>query len=370
MMLLARFGVAALALGTVLPALGAALAEPPRQDASAFKYAGMARCNTKDCHGSDVPKGSPALNEYNLWKGADPHSRAFTTLYKAPSKAIGQAMGIAKVHESAKCLSCHSRLVEPEKVMANVKWSLQNGVSCELCHGPSEKWIEPHALPKEKKWSHEKSMENGMIDLRDPARWASHCASCHLQIDHDLVAAGHPKLHFELVDYNARTGAHWKTEKHPSMAAGFDAKMWTTGQVVSLAEALRNLARHVKAGAKKELTDGAREQAAAYARVLQHAGEIPADAAKLEELAAVVEAKLKGLAPADESLLKTLAAGEAPRDFSAARQVALAFRALSTRAAAKADLDKLCEQILAKNEKAFDAAKFAAGFDAVRAHFK
>ena len=350
--------------------------EPPaRPSQDSYKYATMARCNTKDCHGADAPKGSPALNEYNLWKAADPHSKAFTTLYKAPSKAIGTAMGIAKVHESAKCLTCHSKVVDPAQVVPNVKWAVQNGVSCEVCHGPSEKWIDPHATPKEKAWSHEKSVAQGMIDLRDLRTWAGQCASCHLQIDHDMVAAGHPRLHFELVDYNARTGAHWKTAKHPSMEAGFDGRAWTLGQAVSFSEALRNLSRHLKAGASADRQKEAREQAEAYAAMLKHvggfkAGEIPADPAKLDELAKDVDTQAKGLTPADESVLAKLAAQDPPKGFSAARQAALAFRALSRKADAKAAIDKLCEQVLAKNEKAFDPAKFAADYEGVRKLFK
>jgi hypothetical protein len=352
-------------------------AEPlcPRPPQGGYKYATMARCNTKDCHGSETPKGSPGLNEYTLWKGADPHSKAFTTLYKAPSKAIGKAMGIEKVHESAKCLSCHSKVVPPEEVVPNVKWAVQNGVSCEVCHGPSEKWIDPHAAPKEKAWSHEKSVATGMADLRDLRTWAGSCAGCHLQIEHDMVTAGHPRLHFELVDYNARTGAHWKTEKHPSMEAGFDGKAWTMGQAVSFAEALRNLARHLKSNAPADRQKEAREQAEAYATMLKHVGgfkaaEIPADPAKLDELAASVDGQAKSLAPGDEALLAKLAAEDAPKTFSAARQRALAFRALSKKADAKAAIDKLCEQVLAKNEKTFDPAKFAADDDALRKLFK
>lgn len=381
----ARIAAAALVFGTVARVLGAGLEEEaapapraalPELGQDVPRYAGMARCNTKECHGADAAKGSPALNEYTHWKTVDPHSKAFTTLYKAPSKAIGQAMGVAKAFDSPKCLSCHSKVVEPSRVVPGAKWAVQNGVSCEVCHGPSEKWIEPHATPKEKNWSHELSVAGGMIDLRDLHRWAATCASCHLQIDPDMIAAGHPRLHFELRDYNERTGAHWKTEKHPSMQPGFDARAWTTGQAVSLSEALRNLARSLKAGAPAERQKEAREQAAAYARLLKHVagftapGEIPSDAGRLEELAAAAEAKARGLAPADESLLTKLAAEDAPRDFPAARQVALAFRALSRKTEAKGAIDALCESIAAKNEKTFDPAKFAAGLDAVRKHFK
>lgn len=365
-----------LAVAAALPGAGFPRSPAPREPRDDFKYASMARCNTKDCHGADAPKGSPALNEYTLWKASDPHSKAFTTLYKAPSKAIGAKMNIAKVHESPKCLSCHSKVVDPANVVAGQKWSLQNGVSCEVCHGPGEKWIDPHATPKEKDWSHEKSVAAGMTDLRSLPAWTASCAACHLQIDHDMVTAGHPRLFFELVDYNARTGAHWKTEKHPSMAAGFDQKAWTVGQAVSLAEALRNLGKRIEAKAPEERVKEAREQAMAHVALLRHVpgfpvpGEIPADAAKFEEFAKASEAAAKTLAPADGSILPKIAADAAPASFPAARQVALAFRALSAKPEAKAAIDKLCEHIAPKNEATFDAGKFAADYEAVKAQFK
>ncbi len=373
--LLIPLASAGMLLGAALGVAAVAVPAAPRPAQDKFKYAGMAGCNTKDCHGAEAAKGSPGLNEYTIWKAQDPHAKAFTTLYKAPSKAIGAAMKIDKITDSPKCLSCHSKIVDAANVVEGAKWSLQNGVSCEVCHGPAEKWFKPHATPKESNWAHKQSVEAGMADLREPYDWAVKCASCHLQIDHDMIKAGHPRLHFELVDYNARTGAHWKTEKHPSMAAGFDAKAWTVGQAVSLAEALKNLGRHLSGGADAGLTQKAREQAAAYMANLKHvagfsAAEIPADAAKCEELAKAVEGHAKGLAPATDAVLGKIAAEEAPKTFSGARQTALAFKALSTKADAKAAIDKLCESIAAKNEASFDAAKFAAEYDGVRKLFK
>jgi hypothetical protein len=366
MMNLTRALAAVAALSLAAAGVSALASKPAAaQEKAAFKFSGIASCSTKDCHGAEAPKGSPGLNEYAVWKKDDPHSKTFTTLYKAPSKAMGKALNIAKVTDSPRCLSCHSKIVEPAQVVANAKWSLANGVSCEVCHGPGEKWFEPHATPKEKSWSHEKSVEVGMIDLRSLPAWAASCASCHLQIEHDMIAAGHPKLLFEFVDYNARTGAHWKTEKHPSMAPGFDQKAWAVGQVVSLAEALRNLAQWTEGKAAAERLAEAKAQVESHQRILKHvAGFTPSEDPK------AVEAQASKVSPGDEAVLTKLAAEEAPKDFMGARQVALAFRALSPKAAAKADIDKLCEQITAKAEPKFDAAKFAADFEAVRKHFK
>jgi hypothetical protein len=366
--------VPAVLLVAVAAAAVSAFTVPPArpQEKNAYKFAGIAGCSTKDCHGAEAAKGSPGLNEYAVWKKEDPHSKTFTTLYKGPSKAMGKAMGIAKVTDSPRCVNCHSRIVPAEQVMPGAKWALANGVSCEVCHGPGEKWFEPHATPKEKDWSHAKSVSLGMIDLRSLPVWAKECASCHLQIEPDLVAAGHPKLMFELVDYNARTGAHWKTEKHPSMEAGFDARAWTVGQLVSLAEATRNLAKRQDAKAPEERLKEAQAQMDAHARLLKHLEGFvaPAADAKLEEAAGAVEAQAATLKAADAAILAKFAAEDAPAEFMAARQLALAFRALSAKAEAKTSIDTLCEHIAAKAEPKFDPAKFAADYEAVRKHFK
>ncbi len=376
---------------------------PARQEKP--KYTGMAGCNTADCHGSDFQKPppgkkSPWLNEYKTWRSFDPHSKAFQTLYSKDSKTIGAQMPtpLPKVYDSPDCLRCHTLHVPPVEVVENKKLPLQSGVQCEACHGPAEKWIDAHAKPREKNWSHEMSVAHGMTDLRnDLVVWASKCASCHLNIDPTMVKAGHPRLRFELVDHNEGTGEHWKTEEHPSRKEGVDARVWTVGQVVSLAEALRNLAESIRRGEQEELRKEAREQAAVHLRLLNQVGgfaqlaEIPAGAEKLDELAKDLLGKqAKTLVPADEALLRKLAAENPPDrwSFVAARQIALAFRALYSKKddAAKAAIGKLCAHVAVRKadnprrvekagqlrelEKAFASDKFEADFKAVREHFK
>lgn len=369
--LLAPAVAAGLITIAVLGVAAAATPVTPRPAQEKYKYTSMAGCNTKDCHGAETAKGSPGLNEYTIWKAQDPHAKAFTTLYKASSKAMGKAMNIPNVTTSPRCVNCHSKIVDAADVVEGSKWSVQSGVSCEVCHGPAEKWFKPHATPVESKWTHKMSVEVGMVDLRDPYDWAVKCASCHLQIDHDMIKAGHPRLHFELIEYNSRTGAHWKTEKHPSMEPGFDAKAWAIGQAVSLTEALRNLGRHLSGGADAELTEKARAQAASHMDILKlvvgfKAAEIPTDPAACEALAKEVNAQAKSLPPGDDALLSRLAVAEYPKDFSAARQQVLTIRALTKKAEAKAAIDKLAEVVHPKNEATFDINKFNAEYYEVK----
>lgn len=335
-------------------ALAAAPWGAPRAGAptsAPFKYAGTKSCSTADCHGAEAPKGSPALNEYQVWKKDDAHSRAFNDLYKKDSKAIADAMKIKNASQSQKCMSCHTLVVPKTDVVEGQTWVVQNGVSCEVCHGPAEKWLQPHAKQTDPKWEHAESIKHGMTDLRDLVVLANDCVRCHLAIDHEMVEAGHPRLSFEIVDYNSRTPPHWATEKHPSKQPGFDRKMWAIGQAVSLREALKNLEARKKAGASEKHVKESEALAAAYRSVLKPFAD---PAGNLDALAQSIGA------PGDDAA-KKLASVEAV-DFESARQLALAYRALTS-----ADTKALCEMVAAKNRAAFDPGKFKAALDAARA---
>src|SRR5207237_1000818 len=123
-----------------------------------YKYTGAASCGSSSCHGSTKPKADfPKLNENIVWQQKDKHAKAYATLTNeklksgvSPSK-IAQNLKIAKAETSSKCLVCHAVDVKPE--LRGPKFDISEGVHCDGCHGPAEKWLEPHA---EKGWTHEK----------------------------------------------------------------------------------------------------------------------------------------------------------------------------------------------------------------------
>ncbi len=111
----------------------------------------------------------------------------------------------------------------------------------------------------------------------------------------------------------------------------------------------------------------ATEQAAAHLALLKlvpgfTAVDIPSDAAKCDELAKAVDAQAKSLPAGNDALLTKLAVEPYPTTFSGARQQILAIRVLSSKAEAKAAVEKLCESIAPKNEATFDINKFNAEF--------
>jgi hypothetical protein len=79
----------------------------------------------------------------------------------------------------------------------------------------------------------------GMIDTKDLLVRGRLCASCHVgsadrDMDHDMIAAGHPPLRFEQASYEALLGRkHW--DDRPSRAANpnYEVQLWGAGRVTS-----------------------------------------------------------------------------------------------------------------------------------------
>jgi light-regulated signal transduction histidine kinase (bacteriophytochrome) len=96
--------------------------------------------------------------------------------------ALEQISGLARVVQDV-----------PPFVMAD-------GVACETCHGPAQRWISSHVQPNA---THAQNLANGMYATADDVQRARLCLSCHFGtadkfVDHRMISAGHPRLSFEL----------------------------------------------------------------------------------------------------------------------------------------------------------------------------
>jgi len=222
----------------------------PRAHAQApteLKYTGAASCAASNCHGSTKPKPDyPKLNENIVWAQKDQHAKAYATLTNeklksgvSPSK-IARELKLTKAEASERCLTCHA--VNVPAAVRGPKFDITDGVFCDACHGPAEKWLEAHA---EKGWTHEQSVKLGMYDTKNFLLRSEKCVSCHLSIDQELVAAGHPDLlAFELATFSANMPPHWRDK-----GTWADTKVWATGQAILLREAQGHAAvvKHVLA---------------------------------------------------------------------------------------------------------------------------
>jgi hypothetical protein len=166
----------------------------------ANKHLGAASCASSTCHGSTtVYKDSNVMqNEFTVWQESDKHARSFETLKSAQSRSITQKLGLGEPTQAKVCLDCHSNNVPVAQ--RGEKFQMEDGVSCEACHGGSENWIATHT---NKDVSHADNLKAGLYPTEVPVARAKMCLSCHMgtqdrMITHKIMGAGHPRLQFEL----------------------------------------------------------------------------------------------------------------------------------------------------------------------------
>jgi hypothetical protein len=313
----------------------AAAAQPaatPAAASSAFarlsgpnlKFHGASTCSSEKCHGAATaapdPKTRPG-DEFTKWSGKDKHNTAYAALSNDRGKQIAAAMKIDA--KSQRCLDCHALNVPP-KLRAD-KFSVAEGVTCTACHGPSEKWLEPHKDPGwgnkvRGQFPHDDLLkQTGLYDTRPPVARAEMCTSCHLAIDADMVAAGHPQPVFDL-DYFTSEGVyedrHWRDPKEKYFAV----KLWSAGQAVSLRDAMRQLSKRAGGAATAGGAAGAKTLADAYQQAMAHY------AAVQPFLAATGYPKLAAIEAQKGQLVAAMTAKKNPEMAKAADALALSAR--------------------------------------------
>ena len=229
---------------------------------------GITSCAASGCHGK--PEGSqPAWkSSYRVWASRDPHAQSFSTLWNDRSKQIvgilaesngsatnnpTQARPIAldaKQHWlilKERCTLCHSTAIVEN---ASMGLAYTDGVSCQSCHGAAEHWLGEHIQKRwadkekadlEKAWDYKKAL--GLHRLNDLTVRCDTCVGCHIgapgkEVNHDLIAAGHPRLVFDFPRYMNMLPTHWDEAKPGGHA------LWAIGQRQSALASLRLINHH------------------------------------------------------------------------------------------------------------------------------
>jgi len=219
------------------------------------KYIGPGSCAATSCHGSVKPVADSRIlqNEYSTWIIKDKHSRAYQALTGDVGERMARILKLGtKAEESPKCLACHALYTTAEQ--RGRAFEIAEGVSCENCHGPASGWLGPHTT---RSWPHERSVVLGMYDTRDVIHRTEKCLTCHLGtkekfVDHEMIAAGHPDLYFELDSFSAVMPRHWKVPRESAPgkseedAAWEGVREWSTGQAVQLRAAMERLTWRAK----------------------------------------------------------------------------------------------------------------------------
>ena len=221
------------------------------------KFVGALSCAAASCHGGAA--GGPAGSEYTTWadhvrdgdrrRPADPHSGAYEVLFNSTSRGITKNLNEhLPAHQNPTCLKCHAPDAATDKVQPL-------GVSCESCHGPAERWLSAHYRSDFKSLSaKEKADLYGLYPTKDLSFRITACASCHVgdatrEVNHDPIAAGHPRLAFEYTAYQAHPHytRHWRETAY---GPDFEARAWEIGQAACARSAVELLKSRAEKAAK------------------------------------------------------------------------------------------------------------------------
>jgi hypothetical protein len=234
-----------IALALVLTGQQAGAGEAPVPRVSQGKHLGVAACSSTVCHGEIAPKSGSdvALNEYVIWKKQDKHAEAYRVLTGKAARQIGEKLGVGEPTRAKICLDCHTDNVSSSR--RDFKFQIDEGVTCESCHGGGEDWIKSHSSPTV---SHADNIAAGMYPTEQPLARARLCLGCHLGTKdqfaaHSIMAAGHPRLIFELDAFSTNQPAHFKVDDDYVRRKGrLDrANLWLVGQLESARQMLELL---------------------------------------------------------------------------------------------------------------------------------
>ena len=205
-------------------------------------HLGVASCAGSTCHGRSEPTGAVVRqDELMRWQDdsspTGAHSRALRVLSEPRGRAIAQRLGLPSATDAPMCLGCHAETAGPR----GPRFQAGDGVGCESCHGAASGWIEVH-----KTGDHHASVAAGLVPLENPKRRAAVCLDCHFGSDrpgqfvsHRIMAAGHPRVSFELDLFSTLQQHHDEDADHARRKGRTDnVKMWAVGQAMALDRAL------------------------------------------------------------------------------------------------------------------------------------
>lgn len=241
---------AAAALGLCILLAGVAIAVGLMQSNTPARAAlpndtthlGVASCAGSTCHGRSQPDGK-IVRQDEIMRWQEPsspggaHSRAYAILGQERSQIIARRLGIGPATSAPMCLGCHA---EPATTRGP-KFQISDGVGCEACHGGSANWIDVHKAGNRKA-----SLAAGLVPLDNPSVRASVCLDCHFGsadggqfVTHRIMAAGHPRIAFELDLFSTLQTHHNEDVDYVQRKGRTNGvRVWAVGQAMALERAL------------------------------------------------------------------------------------------------------------------------------------
>ena len=236
---------------------------PGREPVRRAELQGAGSCAAAACHNG--PGGGILGREYAValerdssdlpFHYKDRHAQAYDVLFSPLARQIEAALhpgAAARPETNAVCLRCHvmPTFDNPTRLRDGVaQFRLEDGVSCEACHGPAERWLASHF----RSTGTTNRVALGQPDTRSLPGRIRGCVDCHvgaagMDVNHDLIAAGHPRLSFEFASFHFLLHKHWDyaKDRDPTVDVrgrrDFAARAWLLGQLISARAALALLA--------------------------------------------------------------------------------------------------------------------------------
>ena len=229
------------------------LAEPgqargaDRPPAESPVWTGTGSCAALACHGGRREPLDLKGSEYAFSQAYERHNLAYSVLFDDRSKLIEKNyrrlpdLESSRPFEDDACLRCHVHQGYDSRATwsRHPEFSVADGVSCESCHGAAGKWLVPHmeygwsGLSDQEKWE-----RFGMRPTKDLLARGQACTHCHVgtesaDVNHDLIAAGHPRLNFEYGNQLAKYPKHWRVDEDKARHPDYEAKVWALGQIIT-----------------------------------------------------------------------------------------------------------------------------------------
>ncbi len=210
-----------------------------------YAYTGVASCAGSTCHGRSEGNGAVVRqDEIATWQSpfnvSGAHSRAYAVLAGRRGQQIAQSLGWADATSRSECLGCHATFVPASD--RGPRFQITDGVGCESCHGPAAGWLASHY---EVGASHSANLARGMIALDQPQNRARLCLDCHYGsarqgqfVTHAMMAAGHPRISFELDLFSSFQQHHDADADYIARKGRTDnVQLWAVGQAEAVARA-------------------------------------------------------------------------------------------------------------------------------------
>lgn len=216
---------------------GVAVAAPALPINDGQVHEGVASCANSVCHGAVIPHvgSNIAHTEYTVWTRKDPHAQTYKDLFRKDFLAITQKLGLKAPDREPVCLACHASNV-PKKYQGK-KFSMEDGIGCETCHGGAERYLSTHT---DKNATRAKNIQHGLYPTDNMIDRTRLCLSCHYGtnehfVTHEIMGAGHPRISFELDTFTELLNPHviFDDDYARRKPVYSHVKMWALGQAVA-----------------------------------------------------------------------------------------------------------------------------------------